>query len=405
MEGFYGNASGPTGCKRCDSESSVCPPSSQYPLPQAGFWRNPNNKDQILRCFPAESCEARSAEFEGDNCSPGYTGYLCGLCTAGFYASGNSCTVCKGGSGALFPVLVVLVIAVVFLFASAGVPSFTKIHSVGITVTWIQLVSLFTSLPANWPRPVFRLFQIFSLTNLNLDLFSVECSVTVSFWTKFVLKSLSPIFFAVGFFVMYCVHRLFAKIDPRIENSFSVDPETPDPYWKTRYLYGFMNLFVTAHTLLASTVTQFFNCTMSGDGIWVMSSNPSVQCFQKEWNNWIPFAVIFSFLYTIAFPLAVYVFVHRYKAQTNTEWFMARFGSLILPYRAELQAWEIFNMMRRSAIILIIDLLTSISEQLRIFLLLIVFFIILLLQVWKRPYRQKVNNELAFMYLNISTGF
>ncbi len=76
----------------------------------------------IYRCNPSSNCAFTPTK--GFNCSnicgDGYTGFLCGACSVGFFRRGGRCYDCRWQWGILWIILVVFVLCSLFLLSVVG---------------------------------------------------------------------------------------------------------------------------------------------------------------------------------------------------------------------------------------------------------------------------------------------
>ena len=168
-----------------------------------GFWRNGLHATQALACSPFSSC------LGGNNtgqCSDGYFGPLCGLCSSGYGRSliGGQCNECFAPalSFAAFVAVLALVLSLIVLVVVSAVQNSDNASElvlfVKLLVTHMHTVMAVGSLHVPFPdyfRTALAWCGIFSVRVL--DYFFSDCVLATgagknSFFTKFVVFAVTP---------------------------------------------------------------------------------------------------------------------------------------------------------------------------------------------------------------------
>jgi len=166
------------------------------------------NSSFFLQCSPDEACK-------NDQCvSPPYGNRqgACNKCVEGYYRKDRLCVECPRTAA------LVLAIGVIFFFvALLVILKFSKTSEVNsfafqISLGFIQLISIYATLPFNWPAATTTMFDVLSFTNFNIDLFSPECAISSSYWSKWVLKMMFPVIAVGGFGLLYQAVRRFEPL-------------------------------------------------------------------------------------------------------------------------------------------------------------------------------------------------
>lgn len=178
------------------------------PRAKAGYWTATG--EEFLQCIPSEACLGWVEGSEANSsCSQGYVGQLCGSCIPlEYYRLDGMCRPCPEGAVFMWILLVVVAFIVAAGLISMSKPSDSKLYSPQIGIGFVQIVSLYANLTVRWPPLVVSSFSYASVVNLNLDLFSPECSIQMDFWRKYAFKLALPAAAAVIFAVVFAAMPL-----------------------------------------------------------------------------------------------------------------------------------------------------------------------------------------------------
>jgi Leucine-rich repeat (LRR) protein len=219
-EGYYGQPGGP--CFECPP-GGRCPGNGErWPLTAPGYWVDETgDPSSFFLCQPAEACLGYTPAGNA-TCSLGYAGRVCGACLPlQYYRLQSRCVKCPADSALLWIALFAVAFGAVLMIIINAKPGDFKLFSVSIALTYVQMLALFHNFEVGWPRLVISTFDAASVTNLNIELFSPECSVKLTFWTKWVLKMAVPavlfVIFATYFFAVplykRCKRSLMAGVN------------------------------------------------------------------------------------------------------------------------------------------------------------------------------------------------
>lgn len=419
-EGFYGAAFKNQECFRCprNNRRIFCAPNVTYPDVGDGYlfldFPDPNS---LVQCLPRESCIQRE---DGQTvCGKGYKGDLCGDCSQNYYRVGNRCQKCPSAS--IVPLLFLIFLFLLFCLVVVrfSVPFGAKSHSLAIWLSWVQILSLYSALPVEWPPEIKTLFDIASFVNFNIELFSPGCSASVSYWQVWYFKLLFPIIFALGLLFIFAVHCLLRNVFPDsksyMASSFSsiwkwlksgvpAHLQRTDPSFPQRYIYAYVMTITYIYTIIAQTPVAPLNCVKKDNGEYRMLYNQDVICYEGYWlNSVLPSVIVFSILYLICIPLAVIYILRVNEGRTSQIEFLQYYGGLTLPYRESYKWFEIVNMGRKALMAIMIDFCSILqTAYLQVFATLGIAFIFLMTQFYMSPYALHFNNHLSFVWIAVS---
>jgi hypothetical protein len=219
-------------CRVCTAGASCNDLNQQFPLPLAGWWVDPNDGSRILQCPEPAALEACPALTSVDDVRNG----VCGISKEKQLYMGEACSECSDGKSTphftrvnafrtngrckkcpnvpwlpyVFGGLLLFVALPLLNLLSKMQDGF---GAVNIIVGFTQVVSVFRKLELAWPSELLALFDLMSVVNLNLELFSIDCFVVSWNWTrKFFLVNLGPIVLGFMFLAATLIVTLHNKI-------------------------------------------------------------------------------------------------------------------------------------------------------------------------------------------------
>jgi len=374
-------------CIQCPAQTNVrCPIGSIFPELGSGLWIDPENPLSITNCVPQEACLKTVGNMT--TCAPGYGDLYCSQCLEGFYRSGSSCQKC--GQSALGILLFLVVLLLIFIL------SFRFLQSDGtlpvewkICLNWVQILSFLPELSLNWPSNLNTLFKISSFSNLNVDLFSPECSVSISFSQGFHLKS-NLLWIFTGILVLaISIQQAMTKTRLKIFVQITSMNIT---------LCKLFNAIVVVYaSLFTYTILNVFSparCSRQLDGRSLMTSNLLVQCGSREWEPLLVGMVLYSILYLVIFPIVITGLFWKFRNQIGTPEEQMLIGGLTRSYKKEFFWWEIINVAKKTGLTLLLSLPASSRNQM-FFASLVLF---MSLEIMLKPFKLEVQSQLNTLW-------
>lgn len=236
-------------CKLCDSRDGVvCYKNSSLPKLTGGLYRSPADTDVILSCYLKETClETNSTSLETP-CAEGYTGFLCESCIPQkLYKQGLNCSACPtvGAQILTLSVFIILVLLIIWAVVSKG---FSLSGEFKMLVFWIQIIATYPETSSNWPSELKNFFQILKISNLDIEITSPECSISLDFWVKYRIKLFVPLFQIFMLLTFASVHRI--KLKTTIDKRFVF----------YRLQYFFTTVTCTMYTSIILSLLSPFLC-------------------------------------------------------------------------------------------------------------------------------------------------
>jgi hypothetical protein len=109
-----------------------------------------------------------------------------------------------------------------------------------------------------------------------------------------------------------------------------------------------------------------------------------MDCFDTAWKrNWPSIAMGLS--YVIAIPFSFMFILWRHKGNYLNNVFLFRYGYLTAGFKPQFYWWNVFQILRKSALVMTIDLSNGLSTFLRMFLVIIMLVAGTFLEAMLKP--------------------
>ena len=348
-------------CYPCPT-GGVCLGGLDDPVPESGFFDVGENT--YVRCLRPGACPGGGRRV----CAEGYEGYMCGVCSGGYYSDGASrCVKCLDGGGGLlgFAVAGLVVVAVgvgvglaVMRSGGSGGSGGSGVSgggkkrvegmregmrvrsapvSLGLVLVAIQYVGLLADVKLSWSSEARGVLNVANVVNLDSNVFASECSLA-SFHAKYAVSVVLPLaLLGLTFLVLLGVSgvkRPFVGVRSGMDKVlFNVAPLVYIP--------------------VARSVLILFDCVELPNGEWVVDVDPSVACFDSAWWEvaWVGIVGIVTFVVGIPAYFAVCVVSHRSSLFSPPVF--ARFGPLYKVYRTSQVYMGVVDIVKRLVVVLV----------------------------------------------------
>jgi len=265
----------------------------------------------------------------------------------------------------------------------------------------VQTLSFLPELALKWPSNLSTLFSIASFSNLNLELFSPECSVPISFSIAFHLKANLLWMFGAILLLALAIQIVLSKT--RFKNLFKTHS------LKITLSKLFNALIVVYVALFTYTVLNLFSpirCSRQVDGRLLMTSNLNIQCGSEEWKLLFTSMLLYCILYLVIIPMIIGGLFWRFRHRIGTPEEQVLIGGLTRPYKVEFFWWEIVNVAKK--ISLTLSLTLPFDSRNTVFFVVLVLF--MCLEIMIQPFKLNIQGQLNSLWslsilLIIGTGF
>eukprot|EP01006_Ploeotia_vitrea_P020216 TRINITY_DN52486_c0_g1_i1.p1 TRINITY_DN52486_c0_g1~~TRINITY_DN52486_c0_g1_i1.p1 ORF type:complete len:1938 (-),score=919.16 TRINITY_DN52486_c0_g1_i1:139-5952(-) len=397
--------------------------------------------------FKTSNTDGSGTGYTYIGCGKGSTGSFCERCIAGYFRKSSQCLVCPDlagyylGGGVVLFILMVVVLGkmsdtqsadrqVVYdkakeqLNKSGSAQNVTAaasqvwvvsavrslVHPFTQLVHFFQTISIFTTLDIPWNFNIgFGWFmRFFSVFNLSLELAGPECSVgdAWNFRVTVIIGVLFPIMvfslFGLFWLVQY-LRKVICKKEPR----WIMDDTT------SFVLRANVHLFIFTFVSVATKTLAVFDCTLQPDGSRTLDADPSVTCYESEWNSDLaPWAVVGIFVVCGSMYMLYYINrrvedIAKRLREANGDYtilthldtrFLAQFAAFTEQYKPGLATWEVFVMSRKLLLVGLTLMLSNLPTHAAATLLTIIFYLIPI-TLYVRPYRTNGQNRLESYFM------
>ena len=287
--------------------SDMCPPESQVKREEC---------PAALACMPRESC------IGNNECSLEYTSERCAQCRDNYYRINGRCVRCPEAPWAIFLAAVLVLSSGIYIAYKLNQKN-VSIGILSIGVDYMQVLGIFGTARVNWPNVVIDMYNIFSIFNLNIDVFAPKCwgLITFEFREKWITIALMPVIALAICIPVVVVYGLVMRtsrqghVPPTGQHRASL---------KHQVISVYLMLFYYGYVMLANNTFAVFNCqpTEPSDGHKYMAevgadgglcyADGTLQQKLKPW------AVLCFIVYVLGFPLLVgyILFANKDKIMT-----------------------------------------------------------------------------------------
>lgn len=268
-------------------------------------------------------------------------------------------------------------------------PSESKKFSPFIAVCHLQLLACLTKFSVRWPSTVSNTFDVLSILNLNLELFSTECASSTlnNYFSRWALKASIPFVFGIAFLIIYLVLKLLQRLGDTCRIRI---PSSATDNLGSRMIRASVAALSFAYTLLISISTEFFNCVKQPDGSYTLAASPATRCYESQWNRTLPAAILAFIFYGIAIPaifLGILIY-HRRRNLTSSNEFWLRYSGLTRAFSDDCWYYEVINVLRSGILVAAIDFLSPLNDPMITVNVAISFTLIFLLLInFLQPYQ------------------
>jgi hypothetical protein len=377
--GFYGKPFVEGGnCQACFAEE-ICRINTTFRVYPAGYYRLSENS--LQPCSRAEICLESTEADSTTICAEGYTGEMCSSCMPRtHFRFKGACQKC-GNELTKWIAFVIVVFLISFFLVRLSKSQGRIPADVRIAFHWLQFIATFPNVSKNWPRSLTLFLKIISISNLDIDLVSPECSFVLDWWSLFHLKMLCPFIFLIVCLIGISLHLCTGKRQTTFLHFLKILLRTA--------VMIFMLLFTYVSVTLASSIP----CIRYFDGSYRMYIANDVKCFDSKWWKNLPSIVFYFLLYGIGIPgMFVYLFFKYRKEPENPNY--SYINELVVLYKSEYHLWDMFLLVRKvifSVASCVLPVFFSIFvKKLSVFMLMSTFLVI---DVTHMPHRFLLSNQ------------
>ena len=101
------------------------------------------------------------------------------------------------------------------------------------------------------------------------------------------------------------------------------------------WMSGAVQSLFLMHASVSARAFIYFDCAPLGKERYFLRADYKIECFEEEWNTFLPVALLLLCGFTFAIPCATVLFMHRFRHDLDSPSTRQRIGFLMAPYRKE----------------------------------------------------------------------
>jgi hypothetical protein len=141
-----------------------------------------------------------------------------------------------------------------------------------------------------------------------------------------------------------------------------------NPHEKVVFLFGAG--IAQWYTFIITIALSPFRCKLQIDGSYTLTASPSLDCYDYQWmKNWPIICIGLSYILLI--PAYFFFILWKNRNNLTDPHFIRRYGYLILGIKPKLYWWNVFQLLRKTFLVMMIDLSNSLDSMMRVFLVLV----------------------------------
>jgi hypothetical protein len=216
-----------------------------------------------------------------------------------------------------------------------------------------------------------------------------ECAIDVQFWDKYNIKIFVP-FVLAGLVVIGClIQELASQRNIIFKSTKSLS---------LRITTAVAFIFMALYTSSISVALTPFNCKKQPNGTYTLLKDPSIICYDEEWNKHLGIVVLAILAVPIAVPVVLFIVYFRNRKDHYSLNFLKTFDLLVSPYRPPYYYWELVVMLKRTFFVLSTDFLGSASYAVRYSVSVVVLITFFWFEAICLPYAGETLNVLNVTY-------
>lgn len=202
------------------------------------------------------------------------------------------------------------------LSSGKGKTAFHLGSSLGLLISYLQVLSIFGTFLVTWPDMITETFNGVSFIVFNIEYLKPDCTVKFSYAGRYVLQLALPLIIIAIFGVLYLASKLLGKVGrmffPSVFEAAGSNPSGTVIQKLKAVLVSPMDLDIIINAVvmmadffyifLVHNTFELFQCYSQPDGTDSLASYPGMECFSEDWYKLLPVAIIAIILYGIGIP-------------------------------------------------------------------------------------------------------
>uniref|UniRef100_A0A7S3GGX5 Uncharacterized protein n=1 Tax=Palpitomonas bilix TaxID=652834 RepID=A0A7S3GGX5_9EUKA len=156
------------------------------------LWEQTNESGSLWACLNSQACPGGDLGNMG-NCSLGYEGRFCSVCSVGYFSFATTCFACTNMSERYDVVVIIIMLVVIGAWMGLNRLIALNIDAMDISLVFLQVTAIIGSYDLNWKTELKGIFQALTFVNFNVDLLSPQCLTgEYSYFQKYLINIFLP---------------------------------------------------------------------------------------------------------------------------------------------------------------------------------------------------------------------
>jgi len=361
-------------------------------LTNPGYWRAGNATDDIYRCPYEEPCLG-GLESE---CSTGYEGRLCTVCSSSYLRLGKfQCAPCGGEGGTIargvFIVIGVLLLLIYIVYGALESAEKAKSPTGPLTrilLNYIQTFSLVISFNLRWPYQILKFTDGLSLAGSGAsNSFSTSCLNSMDFgaeeiYLKLVFVAIIPVILAGVSLIVWGLVAIKKRSMRFITDHF---------------ICTVIVILLAMHPNVLSSALAMIACqNMEGGHRWLIADY-SQECWKGDHAYYTVSTALPAFLiWVVASPLIMLIALIRSRKYKEVKSVKVRYSFLFIGYKPDQFYWEFVILARKTCMLALQSTLAASALLVQVFATLMLLWLFYKIHLKMLPF--------AIKKLNIAEG-
>ena len=377
----------------------------------AGYWRKSTNSTMTVQWPNSNACNGgyNTTSTYPVNCATGYQGILCAKWmkdgdTKYEKVSNFQCT--KWAAPIVIYIrvigmMVAFILVILFIIYLKRKEGNERTILMRIMTNYVQIMTTTLSYNMNLPSTISDIFTPLKFMGSGTTtVFSFDC---LSSSSEFTLFTPSPTIFKM--FMMALTPILLCVVISIVLGMIALATRTSlNDFKRNLVASNVVILFLILPTLIDSGLA-LFQCIEIDTGDFRVNADLNIVWYSVEHILWwlmlsIPILVVWVF--GTQFLILLYLIKHRRRL--NSTAVKKYFHIIYIGYRDERFYWEFFNTFKKFMIISLNVFLSQVSKSYKGMTAIITLLVLVRLQMYLKPYKLKVNNEVENSSM-IAIGF
>ena len=178
-----------------------------------------------------------------------------------------------------------------------------------------QVLSIFSSFNIRWPGPIKSVLNAVSISNLNVELVSPQCTFEFTYQQKWLVIQMAPILIVLGAVAIHYMIACRKKTCPSKKHRLQALRGIVPNRHLNSIIGALILLFYFVYIYCTKVALEVFSCEKKKNDVSYMRFDASVVCWEPDSPHahlW-PLALFFASLYGFGIPLVFFAIAWKYR--------------------------------------------------------------------------------------------